>query len=165
MSIGKFDTPPPQAPFTHADLLKWALDLIAWLRSEESDIAETLEEDFVLGGPGVAARLRGLEGQLLSPTGGEDREILSAPAAGKRKVMVDFHLDVETTPPANQVIRFYKKKGATEYDIISAFLADSATPFEWSGIFVIDAIDESIWFENVTGTDDVHWNGSYLDVD
>ena len=152
-------------PLDHQDIVRWAQQLIAWLGSEESDPADTLEEDFLLGGAGVSGRLFGLEGQLLGPTGGEDREILTAPTAGKKKVLVDFHIDVETLPAGKTTLRFYKKKGATEYNIISDHQADTQTPFEWSGVFVIDAIDESIWFENVVGTADVHWNGSYLDVD
>ena len=168
MSIGKYDTPPPQAPQLHSDLIRWAMDLIAWLRSEESDPVDTLEDDFVFGGEGVASRMFGFEGVDVAPGATDVIELMAAPAAGKKKIITDLVISMDGT---SMELRIYKKKGATEYnydpshDLTSS--KESWSSIEHSSRIVLDSTDEPLEVEIVAtvGGGDFFWNGNYLDVD
>ena len=168
MSIGRFSSPPPQAPFTHEGLLRWAINLVAWLATQEGEAESTLEDDFLFGGALVANRMFGIEGAETAAAVG-DYLIVPAPAAGKKKVVMDLVVCSPASGGATIDVRLYKKVGASEYYIDSGSIsAGSPLPLPESiAKIVLDGEDEEIWIEVVAnaGGNDAFWNGNYLAVD
>lgn len=162
-----YRTQAPRAPLRGSlgGIIEWARNLVAFLDSQETRVASELEAILALGGEEVATRMFGFEGSLLTPTPPEEAEIMAAPVAGKKKIITDFILTCAATTAMS--IRLFKLKGATEYDLVSAMDLEKKVPFTGASTMKItlDDINESIRLEVLTGTDDVHWNGSYLDVD
>jgi hypothetical protein len=143
-------------------LLEWANRLVVWLSVllfQES----TLEEDLVFGGADMANRAFGFEGAI---TGPDTAVVLTAPTGAKKKIVVWMSVTSdEPTGGTPQNVRVYKKVGANEYDIWSAAIKQNTDlTNSGQGVLVLDAADESIEIE-VDGTAEIHWNGSYLDVD
>jgi len=163
LSIGKFDTPPPMVPLRSEDIKRWAQQLIAWLRSEESDPVDTLEDDFVFGGASVANRLFGFEDVEVDPAGADKFTILAAPVAGKKKIITDLIIAADGL----MSFRLFKDKDGTEHDMIPEGSVDSAISYNHPGNIVLDADDETLQIEVLAnaGDDDLFWNGNYLDVD
>ena len=88
--IGRFKTGPPAAPLTPIGVLTWTRELIAWLRSEESESELDVEEQLIFGGSPVASRLFGFEGTFSGYTAPDSIEILGAPEAGKKKILISY---------------------------------------------------------------------------
>jgi hypothetical protein len=160
LSIGKYDTPPPQA---HPDLLLWATQLVAWLRTEESSPEEALEDDFLFGGEGVANRLFGFEG-IGTPTVPEDFEILSAPAAGKKKIVTSLTIN-SVEAATGTTFRLFKLITATKHYLTREISVGKTGDYVHTGYIALDDAAESLKIEVTVGTLAVHWDGSYLAVD
>lgn len=163
MSLGKFDSPPPQL---EEDLTSWAKRLVAWLVSEESAQEDTQEDDFVFGGAGVASRLFGFEGKDIDPAAAAVLVLLAAPVAGRKKIITDLLITVT----GDMTIRMYKDIGADEYEY-GTFDLTTAAGFALANVvgryIVLDGDTEKLEIEVVANAsdDDIHWNGNYLDVD
>ena len=169
--IGKFKTGPPAPPLTPIGVLTWARELIAWLKSEESESELTVEEQLVLGGPDVASRLFGFEGTLAAPGAGDEAEILAGPTApesGKKKILVSISISGEAAAAgAGEEVRLFKlMPGPVEHDLAVVLLKKDDGYLGHVNTFkTLDAVGESFRIEAVAGGASIHWDGTYLAVD
>lgn len=166
----KWKTPPPPVPIFGKELdIDWAERLIQWLRDQERNRDIDVESIVSVGGLGVAERLIGFEKIFSGYTPTETLEILDAPAAGKRRVIVGFSFHAEDLLAIGTI---HKTIGATEY-IITSF--DTTAPpgnnqkdppiVSVKGLVTLDDITETIEITITSGTSDIHVTGSYLEVD
>jgi hypothetical protein len=157
--------PPPipellDDPATH----DWAQRLSAWLATEDL-VESTLEEKFIFGSDEVASKIFGIEALFTGHTAPYSEEVLAAPEAGKKRVLVWLSI-ASDSPTTQRQYRVYKKKGATEYDIFKMLLkVNDVFSSGYTQVAVLDDTDETIRLEAVDGDEDVHFNGAYLDVD
>ncbi len=161
---------PPLAPSAAPGLRDWAERLISWIEEQEQGPGTEIEESLALGGTLMASRLFGNEGIFSGYTAPEATEILSAPVAPRKKVLVAATATVDAN---NIEIRLVHKKGG-----VSVFLAivvtdtggqNSERSFRLTpgALVVLDADDETIELhvEVAAGNPPVHWSLSYIDVD
>jgi hypothetical protein len=156
----KFRTPVPRAPLSDAGLIDWARQLVAWLQMEPEP-EEALEEILALGGLGVSSRLFGFEGEMAAA--GTPTEILSAPVAPRKKIVVWLAITRTATPDAE--VRLLKRKGGSDYEIFVDDIGDqSGATTLGAARIVLDDDDESLMVVSESA-EHVHWDGSYLDVE
>lgn len=164
MSIGKFSSPPPLPPGLHSDLLEWAMRLTAWLSGEESDVADTLEDDFFFGGSLVANRMFGFEDVKTSISPPVTFIIVTAPTAGKKKIVTELFINVSAS--GSMTIRVYKNKNGTHSNYDSGYVVSPGNGYSLPVQCVLDDTDEALEVQVTAHTSgDLHWNGSYLAVD
>lgn len=170
MSIGRYDTPPPQAPLRTEDIPVWAHNLIAWLRTEERDPTDALEDDLVFGGESVANRMYGFEDRKIGPiTVPTTYVLVTSPAAGKKKIITDLVIAVT----GSLTVQLFKNKNSVRYILEpGAALAIGPPSNEYvlasqaGRYLVLDAVDESLELEVTAYTSgDLHWNGNVVNVD
>jgi hypothetical protein len=114
----------------------------------------------------LAAGIEGFEGTITGYAAPDDFELITAPDAGKKKVIVSFSLATEETA-ANQNLRLYKLKAAVEIDLAQVQVKKNEA-FYWAGAglrVTLDHTDESLRLEIIDGTGDVHYDGSLINID
>ncbi len=151
---------PPRDPDA---LVAWAQRLTQWLREGEREI-DDFEERFVFGVDKVANKIRGIEGTFSGYIPPYSEEILAAPAAGKKRVLISLMVSSDSTSSRN--IKLIKKADGGENDIIHVQLSKTVPFLPLLDIrVVLDDTDESLDLEITDGTEDLHFDAAYIDLD
>ena len=162
--------PPIPLPFT-ADprhLLDWSLRLTAWLRFVENELdaeAFTIEEQVAFGGPEMASRLVGFELDHTTAGVNEQVEIVAAPPAGKKRVIVAATLILESAT-GTDAFTFKSVGGSVFYMAGATFAKRTPTSLSQNNLVItLDGEDEFFGIEVAASGSQFHITGSYLDVD
>ncbi len=166
----KWRTPVPLPgllPMSPENTQLYLIHLARWLLYQEREKEYDLEPSLIFGGPGVAEKIFGFEhlwtGYAAAP---QEYVALAAPTGAKKKIIIAMHIHIEANPGTATVI--LRKAG------VDIPLADVATGVGGvhediiqghTGYITLDASDESLVVEVLTGNSDISWTGSYVDVD
>lgn len=163
----KWRTPPPPAPPGAEDeVVDWVTRIVQWLEEQEREPDYVVESIISLGGPGLAERLTGFEGVITGYAIPTTTVILTAPAAGKRRIVTSLSLH---SPAVTETALLQKDKGGInipiyELDTISMGHLKGQRALA-AGPIVLDAIDETLELVNTAGTADISYVGAFLEVD
>lgn len=153
---------PGLLPKEPKDLHLYLVDLARWLSEQEREQVWDVEAILAFGGLGVAERMFGFEDYKTSyPAAPVDYTAVSAPTGAKKRIIMVVHAHIFGTPGELTLI---KKKGALESAIASINTVDHNHE-DIPGPITLDATDETLVVRIESGTTDVSWSGSYVDVD
>lgn len=109
----------------------------------------------------MANRITGFEGVLSGYTAPDVNIILAAPTGSKKFVVVGLHVVTIGTATFDVV----KAKGATDSHIVRVVDTDEKVVQDHTGYITLDATDEILEIHTVSGSADISYSGSYLDID
>jgi hypothetical protein len=140
-------------------------ELAQWLQEQEQEGDWDVEAMLAFGGLGVAERMVGFEGLITSYTPPSTHDVLGAPAAAKKRIVVGLHVAIDGTgvfkvvKNKNTVLSLIVKVDNTDHD------HEEVVGRHKAGYITLDATDESLEIVTVSGTADISFSGSYVDVD
>jgi hypothetical protein len=140
--------------------------LIRWLSEQEQGPEYDLEANLAFGGLGVAERIFGFEGLITGYSAPSEHEILAAPSGPNKKVIVGGRAHIAAATGTFQVIKRKDSVDVVIFEVVASASnkGDSITS-TGSGYVTLDAADESLRLHTISGTADVSYSGSYVDVD
>jgi len=140
--------------------------LATWLNEQERDKDFDLEASLAFGGLGVAERMFGFEGLITGYTPPSDTHpLLQGPTGTRKFIIIGLHVAIAGVG----VFDVVKRKVST--DSLLVRVDDTVVDHEEvvgrhkTGFIVLDAANEGIRIKTVSGTADISFSGSYLDVD
>ncbi len=138
--------------------------LIRWLRDQERTADFDLEEFLAFGGAGMASRIQGFEGVITGYSPPSTHEILAAPTGARKKVVIGLRISIASAGDFNVV----KAKGATDaavYFLDGSSELNAQVIGDRAGYITLDATDETLEIQTISGSADISYEGSFIDVE
>ena len=139
--------------------------VLQWLKEQEQSADYELEASFILGGAAVAERLLGFEGLHTGYTAPDVLTILTAPAAGKKRIIIGLSIQVDAAAVFQLVIRKVAVDTIIAEIIATTSKEENDVIGSLGGPKTLDDINESLIIKTVSGSGVISYSGSYLDVD
>ena len=159
----KWKTPVPRITPDETER-SFILRLTRWIGEQEREPDFDLDEYLAFGGIGVANRILGFEGLITGYSAPSTHTIMTAPSGSSKKVIIALNTIVNATA----VFHVVKAKGAVDSliaEVDNTAHAHANIVDVSSGFITLDAEDETIEIQTVSGTTDISYSGSYLDID
>ncbi|KKN65230.1 hypothetical protein LCGC14_0484060 [marine sediment metagenome] len=164
----KWKTPVPlisalaQSP---GNIQAFLVQLVQWLQEQERTPDWAVESNLIFGGLGVAERLFGFEALLTGYSAPEEQVVVAAPEGASKKIIIAFHIHVESSPGTVDIIL---RKGGTDIVICrvdAAVKTHEDVIQQHTGIITLDATDESLVINILTGSSDITLSGTVFNVE
>lgn len=164
----KWKTPVPlisalsQSP---GNIQAFLVQLVQWLQEQERTPDWAVESNLIFGGLGVAERLFGFEALITGYGTPVEEVVVAAPEGASKKIVIAFHVHIKTKPGTADIIL---RKGGTDIVIcrVDADVKDHQDVIQdHTGIITLDATDESLVLEILTGSSDITLSGTVFNVE